>query len=394
MSAETVSERLAEIEAHLRDAVERDGELYLVTDAPKDLAWLVEEYRRLREVLDAETTRVNELERLKCSVCGMRVAHLNQAGHVIGWGCADGEQCKPETDWADVRAAVRAAGFRFHRVGRIESSRRFHTKSRWELEPLAVNDEALQQPVGEFDLVQWWWEHEGEEDSGLSVEVRLHDRCGAEVSIESASPVQAFAAAATVGLLRPASGMPRPPAEGACTCHMTDPSTWTTHGSAVEPGSIYEPDPDCPEHGEGIAIPGPGAVTGATNTAGGYTDRGTGVGGPHGRTEADEWLDPYGDETEPAHTLLIGVAAPEAVSCMCGYTPRGDGTHAITNHLMEVGAENAEPDVDGWSLHSRPGGMLLSHDTDADMPTLWSDGPMQLGAVLAFIADQEDTDGD
>lgn len=33
-----------------------------------------------------------------------------------------------------------------------------------------------------------------------------------------------------------------------CTCHPTDPSMWTTHGSAVEPGSMYEPDPECPRH--------------------------------------------------------------------------------------------------------------------------------------------------
>lgn len=34
-----------------------------------------------------------------------------------------------------------------------------------------------------------------------------------------------------------------------CTCPMTDPSTWTTYGSAVEPASQYEWDPDCPQHG-------------------------------------------------------------------------------------------------------------------------------------------------
>jgi hypothetical protein len=35
-----------------------------------------------------------------------------------------------------------------------------------------------------------------------------------------------------------------------CTCH---PSTWTRYGDAVEPGSMYEPNPDCPEHGEETA---------------------------------------------------------------------------------------------------------------------------------------------
>lgn len=33
-----------------------------------------------------------------------------------------------------------------------------------------------------------------------------------------------------------------------CTCYPTDPAMWTTHGGAVEPGSMYEPDPDCPRH--------------------------------------------------------------------------------------------------------------------------------------------------
>jgi hypothetical protein len=48
---------------------------------------------------------------------------------------------------------------------------------------------------------------------------------------------------------RAAPEMPRPPAEEGCTCFPTDPSTWTTYGSAVEPGSMYEPNPECPEHG-------------------------------------------------------------------------------------------------------------------------------------------------
>lgn len=38
-----------------------------------------------------------------------------------------------------------------------------------------------------------------------------------------------------------------------CACFPTDPATWTTHGSAVEPGSMYEPNPECPAHGETIA---------------------------------------------------------------------------------------------------------------------------------------------
>lgn len=33
-----------------------------------------------------------------------------------------------------------------------------------------------------------------------------------------------------------------------CTCTVTDPKTWITHGSAVEPGSMMEPDPECDAH--------------------------------------------------------------------------------------------------------------------------------------------------
>ena len=33
-----------------------------------------------------------------------------------------------------------------------------------------------------------------------------------------------------------------------CTCTVTDPKTWTTCGSAVEPGSMMEPNPFCTEH--------------------------------------------------------------------------------------------------------------------------------------------------
>jgi len=33
-----------------------------------------------------------------------------------------------------------------------------------------------------------------------------------------------------------------------CTCYVTDEKTWTRYGSAVEPGSQMEPNPDCPEH--------------------------------------------------------------------------------------------------------------------------------------------------
>ena len=33
-----------------------------------------------------------------------------------------------------------------------------------------------------------------------------------------------------------------------CTCFLVDPKYWFTHYGAVEPGSMYEPNPDCMEH--------------------------------------------------------------------------------------------------------------------------------------------------
>jgi hypothetical protein len=47
-----------------------------------------------------------------------------------------------------------------------------------------------------------------------------------------------------------------PATSGPCECWITDPSTWFYYGSAVEPGSQMEWNPDCPTHGQ-EAEPGP-----------------------------------------------------------------------------------------------------------------------------------------
>jgi|GEM_PF-4805526 len=39
-----------------------------------------------------------------------------------------------------------------------------------------------------------------------------------------------------------------------CTCFVTPEKYWTTHYGAVEPGSMYEPNPDCQEHFGGMEI--------------------------------------------------------------------------------------------------------------------------------------------
>lgn len=49
------------------------------------------------------------------------------------------------------------------------------------------------------------------------------------------------------------------------------------------------------------------------------------------------------------------------------------------------------PDVDGWTIYpTTDGGLMVSHGTDADQPTLASDDSIPLAAVLAFIADADE----
>ncbi|THV25989.1 hypothetical protein [Glycomyces paridis] len=74
----------------------------------------------------------------------------------------------------------------------------------------------------------------------------------------------------------PVSGMPHTPTPG-CTCHPTDESTWTRYGSAVEPGSMWEPNPECPEHGAHTEILAAQERAGDTRTADADSGRGTGV---------------------------------------------------------------------------------------------------------------------
>lgn len=72
----TLSERVDEITA------ERD-----------DLAAKVEQLRSER---DTARRTAEHYRAMRCAVCGKRVAYVNVNGEVIGWGCADGDECKPE----------------------------------------------------------------------------------------------------------------------------------------------------------------------------------------------------------------------------------------------------------------------------------------------------------
>ena len=71
-------------------------------------------------------------------------------------------------------------------------------------------------------------------------------------------------------------------------------------------------------------------------------------------TEAT-WNDPLGDETEPAHSIQVGAYESEGLSCICGFTPRGDGTHALTNHLMAEALRDAAQRVKDHREHDEPG---------------------------------------
>jgi hypothetical protein len=45
--------------------------------------------------------------------------------------------------------------------------------------------------------------------------------------------------------------------------------------------------------------------------------------------------DPLGDGEGWQHSIQID-AASESIYCLCGFVPRGDGTHALTNHLVKM----------------------------------------------------------
>jgi hypothetical protein len=116
--------------------------------------------------------------------------------------------------------------------------------------------------------------------------------------------------------LRDYSGMPHTPAQG-CTCHPTDPSTWTRYGDAVEPGSMWEPDPDCPEHGAHSEILPAQEGRGDAETLGTGSGRGTGVREPQKPAQATEgwyeFIHPTKATTHIAHFSEGGqVYLPEA----------------------------------------------------------------------------------
>ncbi|TIH27051.1 hypothetical protein D4765_18775 [Subtercola vilae] len=67
------------------------------------------------------------------------------------------------------------------------------------------------------------------------------------LSVPAVTPFQAFRAREVKRGKKTAQSGDSGSAE-TCTCTYTDPKYWTTYGSATEPGSMMEPEPDCPVH--------------------------------------------------------------------------------------------------------------------------------------------------
>lgn len=149
------------------------------------------------------------------------------------------------------------------------------------------------------------------------------------------------------------------------------------------------------------SIPASGAAKSGTNTVQGYSDRGTGVGGPHARSEAVP-----NTASERIEQIRTGLADLDVIEHgVTGQKGRYGCTQLgwilnmtrdlawLLDHVDRLGTVLADeqPDVDGWEITATPRGPMVSHSTDADLRVLVADqgDPLPVGAVLAFIADQE-----
>jgi hypothetical protein len=118
----------------------------------------------------------------------------------------------------------------------------------------------------------------------------------------------------------------------------------------------------------------------------------------HGIRAAADWLDAraaYETETREQHLTAVREAGKRLGESFqhLGEAIR-DGAAKARAAREQTAAEM--PDVDGWTIYpTTDGGLMVSHDTDADRPVLAADDSIPLAAVLAFIADADDaTEGD
>lgn len=196
-----------------------------------------------------------------------------------------------------------------------------------------------------------------------------------------------------------ASGMPHTPAQGAthranysaaynqttvrCDCGWSD----TAPSGLVAMRALET------AHGEHLtevfmrgARPAPQPTADAPGTVQESTDRGTGEPGLQISTQTLEGEPLTGPEII-SRTLVLAFGTRHHDRAFIK-----EIAEALDAALRPI-HEAATPDVDGWTLHARPGGLQVSHDTDADMPVLLHDQHLPLGAVLAFIADHDEEAG-
>jgi len=86
--------------------IHRRSQLMTASDTPPPLT--DEELQQYRDLIDMHRqygpalsiegearllAEVDRLRAMKCAACGKRIGYLNYKGHLLGWGCADGEEC-------------------------------------------------------------------------------------------------------------------------------------------------------------------------------------------------------------------------------------------------------------------------------------------------------------
>lgn len=104
---------------------------------------------------------------------------------------------------------------------------------------------------------------------------------------------------------------------------------------------------------------------------------------------AAEWLDArdrYETETREQHLTALREAGRRLGE---SFQQLGEAIRDGAAKARAAREAEETPDVDGWTIYPAfdGGGVMVSHDTDADRPTLGALDSIPLAAVLAFIAD-------
>lgn len=72
-----------------------DGDLEFIRDAVE---------RRTDHYSDRQRllAEVDRFRSMKCATCGKRIGYLNYKGYLLGWGCADGDECAENAMAAEI----------------------------------------------------------------------------------------------------------------------------------------------------------------------------------------------------------------------------------------------------------------------------------------------------